>query len=358
MTDPKVTDPKKRNDKTPVTAGKSKEALTADKSAADKAVTAAEGKVDDKKRELDDKKASLALADADLIKANNAAKKEGLAGKEKTEKDEAASAAKLRVDDLKAQVGLADKAKKTADGDLITARANAAAIGEALEGIGKSLGEAGDNLVHMGDNFLELADSYRAEKVNYLKLLMEKQDEEDKTLADMKQYALQMKNIDMQTVSLEVTVAALFQAIGALKKVVTNLQVAAQFWQNMADGCTALAKPSMAADIAAYKDLDAEDKHELYAEDEFKTSAVRYLAGWVGMQTIAKRYFARMTSIREQVTGDYGTYLGADAARTKAAELGGKLALGAQKAEAEGGKAKAEIQAALDEVTAEAPQAA
>ena len=42
----------------------------------------------------------------------------------------------------------------------------------------------------MGDNFLDLADAYRQEKVNFLKLLLEKQDEEDKTLADMKQYQI------------------------------------------------------------------------------------------------------------------------------------------------------------------------
>lgn len=335
---------------------KSKEALGVDKEKADKAVEAAKAEVKDKAELVATKETALVQAKKDVATAEEAVKAAGASDKDKKEKE--AADAKMKADNVKAQLEIAEKTKKEADEALKKAQARAKEIGDALEKIGKSLGEAGGNLSKMGENFFDLADSYRQEKVNFLKLMMEKQNEEDKTLADMKKYALQMKNIDMQTQTLAVTVEALFQAIGSLKRVVTNLQVAAQFWKNMADGCARLANPALANEIENYKDLDAADKLALYAETEFKQSAVRHLAGWVGMQTIAKRYTSRMTSIRQGVSSDYGTYLGAEAARHKAADLGSRLALSAQKGEDEGRKTKALIEAALDAAADEAKAAA
>ncbi|WP_323716503.1 hypothetical protein [Paracoccus aminovorans] len=337
---------------------KSKEALTVDKEKADAAVADAQKKLEAETQAVTAKTSEVESAKAKLTGAEADAKKDGLSAQEKKDKEAAATAAKLAADEAKAQLEILEKKKKEAADALTAAKAKAKEIGDAIEKIGKAIGEAGSGIGKMGENFFELADSYRQEKVNFLNLLMKKQEEEDKTLADMKKYALQMKNIDMQTQTLAVTVEALFQAIKALKRVVTNLQVAAQFWRNMADGCARLANPALADDIAAYKSLSLSDKLELYAETEFKQNAVRYLAGWVGMQTIAKRYTSRMTDIRSRASEDYGNYLGPEAARKKAAELGTALAISALKGESESEKAKSVIAAALKEATAEAQAAA
>lgn len=337
---------------------KSKEALAVDKEKADAAVADAQKKLDAETKAVADKTTEVEGAKAKLTGAEAEAKKDGLSEQARKDKEAAAAAAKLAADEAKAQLEILEKKKKEAADALTAAKAKAKEIGDAIEKVGKAIGEAGSAIGKMGENFFELADSYRQEKVNFLNLLMKKQEEEDKTLADMKKYALQMKNIDLQTQTLTVTVEALFQAIGSLKRVVANLQVAAQFWQNMADGCARLANPALASDIAAYKDLSLSDKLELYAETEFKQSAVRYLAGWVGMQTIAKRYTSRMTDIRSRASQDYGTYLGPEAARKKAADLGAVLAISAQKGEGESEKAKSIIAAALKEATAEAQAAA
>lgn len=337
---------------------KSKEALTVDKEKADAVVKGAEEKLEKETKAADEKASDLKDAETKQTKAETEAKKDGLSDKDKKDKEAEAAKAKLAAEDLKEQLEILEKNKKDAADALAAAKAKAKEIGDAIENIGKAIGEAGSGIGKMGENFFELADAYRQEKVNFLNLMMKKQEEEDKTLADMKKYALQMKNIDLQTQTLTVTVEALFQAIGSLKRVVTNLQVAAQFWQNMADGCARLANPALASDIEAYKDLSPADKLELYAETAFKESAVRYLAGWVGMQTIAKRYTSRMTDIRSQVSGDYGTYLGAEAARKKAADLGAVLAVSAQKGESESQKTKEIIANALKEAAAEAQVAA
>lgn len=336
----------------------SREALAVKKEAADKAVEAAEKQVDEKSKAVEDKRPELEEADAKLTEAEAASKTEGLSEKEKKERKNAALEARLKAEEVKEQLSILENNKKEAAEALKAAQTKAKELGDAIEAIMKAAGEAGSGATKMSENFYELADSYRQEKVNFLNLLLKKQEEEDRTLASMKKYALQMTNIDLRTQTLAVTVEALFQAIGALKRVVTNLQVAAQFWQNMADGCARLADPALASDIDAYKDLSPDEKRDLYAETEFRASAVQYLAGWVGMQTIARRYSSRMTSIRQQASSDYGTYLGAEAARRKAAELGKVLALSAEKSASASETTKALIKAALDEAATETPVAA
>ena len=296
---------KKEAAETTLNAAKEKE-----KAAADKLVQE-EKKLETARQEV--AKADAALKAAGTAEGDDDAKKAAQKAltQAKTAQEESESARDI------AQAAL-DKAKQaTADADT--------RLLQAAKALADCTRKIAEEMKKQGDSYAAIAEGYRQEKLKYLDMLMAKKDKEIEVSANLKKYAVQMKNANDQEMTAEITAKALFNVIAALRQVVAVLRDMTFFWTNMASHCDKLADPSFVVDVQAMQSKSIVFKQEIYTDQQFKTGVVSYIAGWVALGRIAKDYMRASSDIRKKVMEDYGTYLDDDAARAKAKTLGGQL---------------------------------
>jgi len=193
----------------------------------------------------------------------------------------------------------------------------------AAKAAGAALSKAGEQAGQMSNDYSSIAAGYREEKMKFLKLLMEQQDQEREALASIKEYAVRMKNITGDSQIAEATTASLFQAVGALKQVSVVLRTASIFWKNMAKACKALADSQLKEKIELFK--DDEDRLQFYLEEDFKLEAVNYYAGWKALSLVSKEYSATCAKVRGQVQEDIVKNPSTELSRKLAPELGARL---------------------------------
>jgi len=263
----------------------------------------------------------------------------------KAEAELAATEADDAEEKLEQAVETAEKATKTVE----KAEKKVSALKAALAAAGAAIKEAGEALANMGDNYSKIAEGYRKEKLQYLQMLMEKQDLERDALASIAEYAVRMKNTGAEIQTVELTCQSLFQAIGALKQVAVVLRLASHFWKNMATACENLAKSDLKDNIAVYSEnFDVAERQEYYASTDFKEQVVRYYGGWKAIEVVSKEYAAESSKIMTKVHEDFKKNVSVEAARHLAIELGKKLAIDTTDDLATNGEAKQELEKEIE----------
>lgn len=256
-----------------------------------------------------------------------------------TEAEQAEKKLKTAVDTDQEATKKVEKAEKKVN----TLKAALAAAGAAIK-------EAGEALANMGDNYTKIAEGYRKEKLEYLKMLMEKQDLERDALASIAEYAVRMKNTGAEIQTVELTCQSLFQAIGALKQVSVVLRLASHFWKNMATACEDLSKSGLKDNIKVYEEnFQVAERLEYYASTDFKEQVVRYYGGWKAIEVVSKEYAAESSKIMTKVHEDFQKNVSVEASRHLAIELGKKLAIHTTDDLATNGEAKQELKKEIEE---------
>ncbi|MDD2668760.1 hypothetical protein [Zoogloea sp.] len=194
-----------------------------------------------------------------------------------------------------------------------------------VDALQKSLSAASEKLQHMANDYNAVAAQYATERTSYLKLIMQKEDMEADTLACIQEYAVRMKNISTDVNNIDLACTSLFQAIGALKQVAVSLRLAAAFWANMADACSALADNDLTSLIKTVANLEKEMRKDFYTSDLFKEQTIRYFAAWVGIRAVANDYAEQASMIVTRTADDFSKNLDGAEARALAVKLGGEV---------------------------------
>mgnify|MGYP002148648464 CR=1 FL=1 len=295
---------------------------------AEAAKKAAEQKAKDKEKaaeqELKEASTKHEKAKKTLAKKNKAkaaAKSESESdGGDKKKKETLESATKEAVE-AQAEFDAADKAKKDAEQKKAEASKDLAAV--VASGAAAALQAVADNTSKQADNYSAIAVMRNGEKREYLKTMLELEQQKNKVSAALKSYAVTMAAMTTQTLDVKTTTAALFQAVGALKLIVSVLERARTFWRSMANACQQLSKSTLRDDIKVYKEDGS--LAELFSDDAFKLSVVRLLCGWRALQLVCSEYSKEAALVGKQVDADFTKNPTVEESRKQAQEAGKAL---------------------------------
>ncbi|RKP47601.1 hypothetical protein D7S89_15360 [Trinickia fusca] len=237
----------------------------------------------------------------------------------------------------------ADAAKKQADDKAELVKSKQALLQSAVEALSK----AGDNASKAGESYLAVAEDLRKEKMAYFKSLEAKQQMEAESLGDIEKYAIEIKNFNGEIDDVEIAVASLFLAIGALKQVAVVLRMANQFWTQMANACEQLADNRLKNKIEYFSKMAPEKRRTYIQNDRFKQEVIGYYAGWKAIEVVCQEYASEASKIQKRVHRDFATSLPIQEKRKKAKEMSETLLKDTEMDRVENEKEKSALQASI-----------
>jgi len=207
---------------------------------------------------------------------------------------------------VKKTVGGKKEIVKTAEAAEAQAKSKYDIAAAALKGLGAAMSSTGDSLSKLGAGYADIAASYNEEKKKYLEMLLAQQTEEGKALASIKEYAVRMENLTADVAVAEVVIAALHEALSALKQIVVILSNATELWTRMASHCNKLStgSNSLKNRIGLWmKTEKPEDRIQLYVDPPclLLKDAVNLYAGWKALQLVTKEYAAAAQRVKVEV---------------------------------------------------------
>jgi hypothetical protein len=174
----------------------------------------------------------------------------------------------------------------------------------ALAGIGGALSGTGASLASAGASYATIAASYNTERQNYLKMILQQQEEEGKALAKIKEYAVRMENLTADVAVAEVVIRALQQALAALRQIVVILDNTTRLWNGMAEHCSSLSRGSNSLErrvkVWMTKGSPA-DRITYYSGRDTLKAAVTLFAGWKALHMVTSDYATCLRKERSQL---------------------------------------------------------
>lgn len=216
----------------------------------------------------------------------------------------------------------------------------------ALDALAAALGEASKQLAQMGDNYNKIAVELRQEKMKYLDMVLTAEKEEAKNQGLIAKYNLQIANQTKDSQDVDIVIASLFLASGALKRVASTFRLTSQFWKQMEAACNNLASNNVDKNLKIWDKLSSEKKKLFLEKDSFKEQIVRFYAGWRALELICKEYAARASVVKIEVYNNFKKNLSTEEARKEAQRVGNELV---EKTEKSRAQVDSKIKAILDE---------
>jgi len=106
-------------------------------------------------------------------------------------------------------------------------------------------------------------------------------------LGKMTEFAMKIKECEIEENMAEVAVEALHYSIGALKELSAVMMQAAQFWKQMQNHCHSLAESEMQTQMEeAMKSYTDKERRKVWTSDGFKIKAIHFYAGWVALHSV------------------------------------------------------------------------
>jgi hypothetical protein len=254
--------------------------------------------------------------DAETAEANVVTLKESIKKAEATTSTPAAAPA-APVSELKEKLKAAEAAVPLANSEVTAkkellkpalakegaARQKYELAAAALAGVGGALSGAGAGLASAGANYATIAASYNTERQNYLKMILQQQEEEGKALAKIKEYAVRMENLTADVAIAEVVIRALQQALAALRQIVVILDNTTRLWKGMAQHCRGLSGGSKNLEnkVKLMSTRSPAERIKFYSSVPNLKSAVTLLAGWKALHMVTSDYAACIRKERSQL---------------------------------------------------------
>lgn len=114
-------------------------------------------------------------------------------------------------------------------------------------------------------------------------------------LGKMTEFAMKIKECEIEENMAEVAVEALHYSIGALKELSAVMMQAAQFWKQMQNHCHSLAESEMQTQMEeAMKSYTDKERRKVWTSDGFKIKAIHFYAGWVALHSVCSVYIEQI----------------------------------------------------------------
>ena len=168
---------------------------------------------------------------------------------------------------------------------------------------------------------MDAAQDARKVKIQQLQRLNEQQDLRSKALAELERYAQKISNLKEDESQVDISIEALYNAIGALKSLAAVMLQAARFWEQLQDHCEMLAKGEIKKEIERALKYPEERRLKFWKSKGFMGKAVRYYAGWVALDDVCLIYMERIKLTQRELYTYIQEALPPEAARKKVKEL-------------------------------------
>jgi hypothetical protein len=219
-----------------------------------------------------------------------------------------------------------------------------------LAGVAAGLSSAGASAQDAAAAYADIAANYGKEKAKYLDLMIKLQDEERTALGAIAKFAVQMQTEKGNEQLEQASVESLHIAVGVLRFLVVILQDVTQFWTQMAAACRRLASDELRTDVTLYMKRTEAERISEYSSPDFMLRMLSVAAQWHALKLVATEYRTAVSEVFTKLGETYKQNLPIQEARAEAKRLAALLDADVQKDIQKALEAKAQMEAAKQEV--------
>ncbi len=190
---------------------------------------------------------------------------------------------------------------------------------------------AANSAQKVADQAGDAASNHHQMRMHFLNEKLKLEKERRDALSQIAEFAERIKDTTRHETIEKSIVLALGQAISALRQISTSLRTASLFWNLMAQRCDQLADSQLQKKISALGKLKKPIRIKFYSKRNFKETAVRYVAGWMGLSVVSKAYLDGIAETRKATRTSIDTVaVDPEQGRQKAQVLATQLSIAAK----------------------------
>ncbi|MFB2934300.1 hypothetical protein ACE1B6_03400 [Aerosakkonemataceae cyanobacterium BLCC-F154] len=178
---------------------------------------------------------------------------------------------------------------------------------EAIDNLTSGLGNVSAQLAQISTQSYSAAETASKQKMAYYEHRNKLAEQNREALANLAQYAVELKYTTDATKNIEMAIRSLEFAITALNGVVSELKKTVVFWQNMANYCKDnLAGTSLTEDIKYIEqNYDPMNRKLEYAKPLIIYTAVYNIAQWVALYNVCDQYLIEVQKVFDKVNTNH-----------------------------------------------------
>jgi len=179
---------------------------------------------------------------------------------------------------------------------------------EAVKIVLSGLGDVSKQLAQISSQSYTAAETASQQKMAYYEHRNKLAAENREALANLAQYAVEIKYTTDENSSIETAIKSLEFAIQALQGVVAALSQTTLFWRNMANYCkNTLGKPDFVEDLEFMQSsFTITERQDYYSSEDFIEKAVTNIAQWVALNSVCDKYLTAVTEVYGKVNKNHG----------------------------------------------------
>ncbi|MEB3177870.1 MAG: hypothetical protein VKL59_02345 [Nostocaceae cyanobacterium] len=179
---------------------------------------------------------------------------------------------------------------------------------EAVKIVLSGLGDVSKQLAQISGQSYSAAETASKQKMAYYEHRNQLAAENREALANLAQYAVELKYTTDESSSIETAIKSLEFAIQALQGVVAALSQTTLFWRNMANYCkNTLASPNFVEDLDFIQScFTVAERQDYYSSEEFISKAVTNVAQWVALNNVCDTYLITVQEVYGKVNKNHG----------------------------------------------------
>lgn len=217
----------------------------------------------------------------------------------------------------------AEKAKADAEAKRADLDKKLKAAEEAVKTVLSGLGDVSQQLQQISSQSYSAADTASKQKMAYYEHRNKLAAENREALANLAQYAVEIKYTTNDTKNIETAIKSLQFAIEALSGVVAALSQTTLFWRNMATYCReTLGSTSFTEDLGFIQScFSLEERKDYYSSEDFLKGALVNIAQWIALNNVCEQYLAAVNEVYTKVNKNVGKPPSDDQAAAQVAGL-------------------------------------
>lgn len=177
------------------------------------------------------------------------------------------------------------------------------------------------------------ASALRAQVSKLLDLQFDIENKRADALSKLARYTVLLQSDANDISTIEISIASLAQAIGAMQSVCSIFQQMSDHWKKMENAFTNLGSSSGFAQNMAELVNTPEDEQLSFVDFFFKKAAVEYCAGLTALRIVSELFSTKMSHLGADVAKFVASNPGEAAARSQAKTLAASLGLDVSSAE-------------------------
>lgn len=179
---------------------------------------------------------------------------------------------------------------------------------EAVKIVLTGLGDVSKQLAQISSQSYSAMETASKQKMAYYEHRNKLAAENREALANLAQYAVEIKYTTDENSSIETAIKSLEFAIQALQGVVAALSQTTLFWRNMANYCkNTLGSTNFVEDLEFMQSsFTTTERQDYYSSEDFISKALTNIAQWVALNSVCDQYLAAVTEVYGKVNKNHG----------------------------------------------------